>query len=322
MSKGKVYDKGRKFIIHKTGVDIEEREKAMQIRRVGVVGGGTMGQGIAQVVAQSGNEVIIQEISQMAAERAIAGITANLDERVAKWGITKKEEDQILSRIKTTTTLEGFDSIDLVIEAIDEDEELKVSVIKKLNAICKEMTVFATNTSTLSVSKLAAESKSPDKFIGMHFQPPVPKRPLVELVRGLVTSDETFTAVMEFTKALGKKTVEVYEWPGYVTTRVMLPIINEASYALMENVASAKDIDMAMEAGCGLQKGPLHLADEMGLDTVVFQLEHLFHELGDSKYRPCPLLKKMVRAGHLGVKSGKGFFEYETQNAVSEPVMV
>jgi 3-hydroxybutyryl-CoA dehydrogenase len=294
----------------------------MQIRKVGVVGGGTMGQGIAQVIAQSGNEVIIHEISQAAADRAIQGITMSLDERVAKWGITQKEEDQVLERIKTTTSMEGFSDVDLVVEAIDEDEELKVSVINKLNDICKDGVIMATNTSTLSVSRLASEAKDPSRFIGMHFQPPVPKRPLVELVRGMVTSDETFENIKNFTSSLGKKAVEVFEWPGYVTTRVMLPLINESAYALMENVASAEDIETAMESGCGLQKGPLHLADEMGLDTVVFQLEHLFHELGDSKYRPCPLLKKMVRAGHLGVKTGKGFFVYENHNAVEQSVMV
>jgi 3-hydroxybutyryl-CoA dehydrogenase len=289
----------------------------MQIRRVGVIGGGTMGQGIAQVIAQTGKDVIIHELTQQLGERTVAGIKMALDERVAKWGITQKEEDMILSRIKITANYEGFDQVDLVIEAIDEDENLKISVLNQLNEICKDNTIFATNTSTLSVSKLASKTKSPERFIGMHFQPPVPKRPLVELIRGLVTSDDTFDSVKALTNSLGKKSVEVYEWPGYVTTRVMLPLINEAAQTLMEKVASAEDIDTAMEAGCGLQKGPLHLADEMGLDTVVFQLEHLFHELGDTKYRPCPLLKKMVRAGHHGVKTGQGFFVYE-DHAVPE----
>lgn len=286
----------------------------MRIRHVGVVGGGTMGQGIAQVIAQAGLDVIIQDISTHALERAVAEITASLDERVAKWGITDKEANLILSRIKTTTSYEGFESVDLVIESIDEDEEQKIAVFKALNSICPDYTVFSTNTSTLSVSKLASICKKPTQFIGMHFQPPVPKRPLVEIVRGLVTSDQTFESVKNFVAKIGKKSVEVYEWPGYVTTRVMMPMINEAAYALMENVASAKDIDMALESGCGMQKGPLHLADEMGLDSVLFHLEHLFHELGEAKYRPCPLIKKLVRAGHLGVKSGQGFFVYEDKH--------
>ena len=224
----------------------------------------------------------------------------------------KKEAELFLARIKTTLSFEGFEKVDLVIEAIDEDEDRKIQVFTKLSELCKADTIFATNTSTLSVSKLAAVTKRPARFIGIHFQPPVPKRPLVEVVRGLETSNETFEIIKKFTTGLGKKVIEVFEWPGYVATRLMLTLINEAAYTLMESVASAEEIDIAMETGCGLQNGPLHLADEMGLDTVVFQLEHLFKELGDSKFRPCPLLKKMVRAGRLGAKTGEGFFTHPT----------
>ena len=282
----------------------------MQIRKVGVVGGGTMGQGIAQVLAQANLDVIIHDISESALHHAISVISASLDERVAKWGISQKEAELFLARIKTTMSFEGYEKVDLVIEAIDEDEDRKSDIFKKLGEICKPDAIFATNTSTLSVSKLASVAKRPARFVGIHFQPPVPKRPLVEVVRGMETSNETFEIIKKFTIGLGKKVIEVFEWPGYVTTRLMLTLINEAAYTLMENVASADEIDIAMESGCGLQQGPLHLADEMGLDTVVFQLEHLFKELGDSKFRPCPLLKKMVRAGRLGAKSGEGFFTH------------
>ena len=287
----------------------------MPIRRVGVVGGGTMGQGIIQVTAQTGLPVVLQEISKAAIERSIAGISVQLDEQIAKWGITEKEKQAILSRITTSDTYEHFDTGDLVIEAVDEDIDIKMSIFEKLHPLCPDEVIFASNTSTLSVSNLAARSGRPDRFIGLHFKPPVPKRPLVEIVRGLVTSDKTFKTVRNFAEEIGKQTVEVFEWPGYVTTRLITPLINEAVFALVEGVASAEDIDKAMVLGCGMQMGPLHLADAMGLDSLVFQMEHLFHELGDIKYRPCPLLKKMIRGGLLGVKSGKGFFEYDRPEA-------
>lgn len=282
----------------------------MQIRRVGVVGGGTMGQGIVQVASQAGITVVLKEVSQEALDRSLAAISQNLDEQIAKWGITDKEKKAILSRISPTYTFDAFQKVDMVIEAVDEDIHVKRSIFTALSGVCPERVIFATNTSTLSVSNLAIHSGRTDRFIGMHFQPPVHKKTLVEIVRGLATSDDTYKSVRRFAEELGKTPVEVFEWPGYVTTRIMTPLINEAVFALMEGVASAADIDKAMSLGCGMEMGPLHFADAMGLDTVVFQMEHLFRELGDIKYRPCPLLKKMIRAGHLGVKSGKGFFDY------------
>ncbi|MGI6456500.1 MAG: 3-hydroxyacyl-CoA dehydrogenase family protein [bacterium] len=282
----------------------------MQVRRVGVVGGGTMGQGIVMVAAQAGFQVILRERNEEGLDRAQAAISSFLDDQINRWGITPKEKEIILSRITNSTTYTGFDNVDLVIEAIDEDPDAKEYLFQTLSDICPERVIFATNTSTLSVSKLANVSGRPDRFIGMHFQPPVPRKPLVELVRGMVTSDSTYQTVRNFAQEIKKKPIEVFEWPGYVTTRVMMPLINEAAIALMEGVASAEDIDKAMELGCGMQMGPLKFADAMGLDTVVFQMEHLFHELGDIKYRPCTLLKKMIRAGHLGMKSGQGFFKY------------
>lgn len=282
----------------------------MQIRRVGVIGGGTMGQGIIEVISKAGINVVLQEISKEAIDRSLAALSAHLDNEIAKWGITQKEKQAILSRVTPTDSYEGFEKVDLVIEAVDEDINIKNDIFTTLNDKCHERTIFATNTSTFSVSNLASRSQRPAQFIGMHFHPPVPQRPIVELVRGLETSDSTFQSVREFADEIGKTAIEVFEWPGYVTTRMMIPLINEAVFALMEGVASAEDIDKAMELGCGMQMGPLHFADAMGLDTMVFHMEHLFHELGDIKYRPCPLLKKMIRGGRLGVKSGKGFFEY------------
>lgn len=287
----------------------------MQIRTIGIVGGGTMGQGIMHVAGQSGINIVLSEISTEAADRALAGVSAEIDEEIAKWGHTEKEKQAILAKIEVAESLDDLESVDLVIEAIHEDEKAKTRLFKRLGEICSPQTIFGTNTSSFSISNLAVESGRPEQFIGIHFHAPVHKRPLVELVRGLETSDDTVKCVKSFAETIGKTAIEVYEWPGYVTTRMMVPLINEAVYALMEGVASAEDIDKAMTLGCGMQMGPLHYADAMGLDTVVSQMEHLFRELGDIKYRPCPLLKKMLRAGHLGIKSGKGFFEYKRPEA-------
>lgn len=287
----------------------------MHIRRIAVIGGGTMGQGIMHVAGQSGFNILLKEVSDAAIERALAGVGAEIDDEIVKWGHTVKEKEAILAKIQPVKSLNELSDVDLIIEAIQEDLESKVELFQELNQVCNASTIFGTNTSTLSISNLAAESGRPERFIGIHFHAPVYRRPIVEVVRGLETSDETVRAVKNFSYEIGKTAIEVYEWPGYVTTRMMIPLINEAVYALMEGVASAQDIDKAMELGCGMQMGPLQYADAMGLDTVVFQMEHLFRELGDVKYRPCPLLKKMIRAGHLGVKSGKGFFEYARPEA-------
>lgn len=287
----------------------------MSIRRLGVIGGGTMGQGIMHVAAQCGIPVLFSEVSKEAEERTLAGIAVDLDEEVAKWGHTPKEKDAILAKITPVESYDQFNSVDFIIEAVDESLELKTRIFKKLNEVCRPEILFATNSSTVSVSKLAAESGRPEHFIGVHFQTPVHRRPVMELVRGLETRTETVNLVRQFATEISKTPIEVYEWPGLVTTRMIVPFINEAIYLLMEGVASAEDIDKSMTLGFGMQCGPLQLADSMGLDTVVDQMEHLFHELGDVKYRPCPLIKKMVRAGHLGVKSGKGFFDHSRPEA-------
>lgn len=283
----------------------------MAVRSVGIVGGGTMGQGIAITCASGGLDVLLRERSPELAARALSEIVEALDRDIAKWRRTESEKKAVLARIRTVETLEALEAAQLLIEAVPEDLELKASIFQELDRICPPEDILATNTSTLSVTEIAARTKRPDRVIGLHFLQPVPAVPLVEVVRGLATSNETYKAALEFVRILGKTGVEVFEYPGYVTTRVILPFLNEAMYVVMEGVASAEAVDTSMKLGYGLPLGPLALADRMGLDEVMRWMQYLFDELGDVRYRPCPLLRKMIRAGHLGAKSGKGFFEYD-----------
>ena len=230
---------------------------------------------------------------------------------MTRWTLTEPEKEGILRRIRVGYGLSDAAGADIVIEAVTEDFELKSQIFAELDEICDPKIVFITNTSTLSISELAAATKRADRMVGLHFLNPATRTKVVEVIRGLATSDDTVATVKDFAKALGKTPIEVFEYPGYVTTRVMLPMINEAIHVVMEGVASAEDVDTAMKLGYNLETGPLALADRMGLDEVMNWMEHLFHELGDLKYRPCPLLRKMVRAGRLGVKSGEGFFRYK-----------
>lgn len=285
----------------------------MLISVVGIVGAGTMGQGIATTCAAAGLDVLLAERSPEVAARCRDEIAGDLDRDIAKWRRTESEKKAILARIRVVAELPPLEAAQLVIEAVPEDLELKCALFRELDAICPPEDILATNTSTLSVTEIATHTRRPDRVIGLHFLHPAPRVPLVEVVRGLKTSDDTFAASREFVRVVGKTAVEVFEYPGYVTTRVMLPFLNEAMHVVMEGVASAEAVDAAMKLGYGLPVGPLALADRMGLDEVMRWMQYLFDELGDLKYRPCPLLRKMIRAGHLGVKSGRGFFEYEPE---------
>ncbi len=282
----------------------------MTIRCVGIVGGGSMGQGIAITCAAAGLDVLLCEKDAALAAAAVAGIGEELDRDIAKWRRTESEKRAVLARVRSVERLAALEAAQIVIEAVPEDLELKTAIFQELDRACPPEDILATNTSTLSVTEIGARTRRPDRVIGLHFLLPVPRVPLVEMVRGLATSDATFSASQEFVRLLGKTGVEVFESPGYVTTRGILPFLNEAMHIVMEGVASAEAVDTSMKLGYGLPIGPLALADRMGLDEVNRWMQYLFDELGDLKYRPCPLLRKMIRAGHLGVKTGKGFFEY------------
>jgi len=290
----------------------------VEIRRIGIVGAGTMGCGIAESVAEKGYDVILVDRDEDLIEEARGRIELSLNRKLEKWAITEAEKKITLNRIRPTSQLINITPVDLVIEAVVEDPEAKKEIFRTLDKLCADDVVFATNTSTLSITELAAATGRPDEVIGLHFLNPVTRIKLVEIVRGLKTSDETFAIASKFVASLDKTGVEVYESPGFVTTRIIVPLLNEAMYALMEGVASARGIDTAMKLGFDLGKGPLELADRMGLDTVLAFMERLFRDLGDLKFRPCPLLRKLVRAGHLGVKTGQGFFKYDGEGNLIE----
>ncbi len=278
---------------------------------IAVIGLGVMGQGIAQTLATSGIEVVAVEKSEKRLTHQLKMLDESLENEIHRWTMTKSEKRAVLARIKGTTHLASVANIPMVIEAVDENFEMKKKLFQELDSLCSPETIIVSNTSTLNLSKLAASTKRADKVIGMHFLNPVPKVPLVELVRGMKTSDETFQRVKTLANKLGKTPIEVFEYPGFVTTRVIIPLLNEAMYILMEGVASAESIDTAMRLGYEFRYGPLELADMMGLDEVLAWMDSLFHELGEAKYRPCPLLRQMVRKEKLGKKMGEGFFKYD-----------
>ena len=285
----------------------------MSIDRIAVVGGGTMGNGIAHVAAQSGRHVRLLDVSQTFLDAARATITKNLDRQVKKGTLDEAAKAAILGRIRMGTDLaEGVADADLVVEAVPETMEMKRAVFTTLDAAAPPAAILATNTSSISITQIAAVTKRPDRVIGMHFMNPVPLMQLVEVIRGLATSDETTAAVMELARELGKTPVEVNDFPGFVSNRVLMPMINEAVTALMEGVAGAEAIDTVMKLGMNHPIGPLALADLIGLDTCLNILEVLHRELGDDRYRPSPLLRKYVAAGRLGRKSGQGFYTYGT----------
>lgn len=279
-----------------------------------------MGRGISQMLAATGIEVTLVELNEEIIKQSMRFLSEEMDGEIEKWGMTISEKQAILSRIKGTTQYEDVDKVDLVIEAVPEDLELKRDIFKKLNRLTHPEIILVSHTSTLSITEIAAATTRPDKVIGLHFLPPVTKIPLVEVVRGLKTSKETINLIKEFAEEhLNKTVVTVYEYPGYVTTRIIVPLLNEAMHVLMEGIASAEDIDTAMKLGYGFNVGPLALADMMGLDEVMSWMENLLNELSEHKYNPCPLLRKLVRAGHLGKKTGQGFFKYDDEgNKIGE----
>ncbi len=279
-----------------------------------------MGRGISQLLAAAGIEVTLVDLKEEILEQSMRHLSEEMDAEIEKWGMTISEKKAILSRIRGTTEYQDFDKADLVIEAVPEDLELKRDIFEKLDRLTRPEIILVSHTSTLSVTEIAAATTRPEKVIGLHFLPPVTKIPLVEVVRGLKTSKETINVIKEFAEEhLGKTVVTVYEYPGYVTTRIIVPLLNEAMHVLMEGIASAEDIDIAMKLGYGFNVGPLALADMMGLDEVMSWMENLLNELSEHKYNPCPLLRKLVRAGYLGRKTGQGFFKYDEEgNKIGE----
>ena len=282
----------------------------MDIRAIGVVGAGQMGSGIAHVAAASGADVILADSASAIVEKAKVSIARNLDREVAKGKRTPDESAAALGRISETTDLDRLARADLVIEAVTEDEEIKKSIFRRLDALVPPAAILASNTSSISITRLAAATSRPDRFIGMHFMNPVPVMGLVEVIRGIATSDETAQAVRELAERMGKTPIFCNDFPGFVSNRVLMPMINEAIYALYEGVAEKEAIDGIMKLGMNHPMGPLALADFIGLDTCLAILRVLHDGLGDPKYRPCPLLVKMVDAGWVGRKSGRGFYAY------------
>ncbi len=283
----------------------------MGIQKVMVIGAGQMGSGIAQVCAQAGFDVKLNDIKQEFFERGLGVITKNLSRDVEKGRKTEDEKAALLSRISMSLDLQDASDVDIIIEAAVENMEIKQSIFKQLDGIAPAHAILATNTSSLPITEIAAVTKRPEQVIGMHFMNPVPVMKLVEIIRGLATTDEVYKAVEEMTVKLSKTPVEVNDFPGFISNRILLPMINEAIYALYEGVATKEAIDDVMKLGMNHPMGPLTLADFIGLDTCLYIMEILHEGLGDSKYRPCPLLRKYVAAGWLGKKSGRGFYVYE-----------
>jgi len=288
------------------------------IKEIAIIGAGVMGQGLAQTFSSAGLDVLLIEKNEKQLKHSKAVLTENMDREINRWAMTKSEKKAILSRIIWDINLDKIGDRDLIIEAVDEDFDLKVNIFTQLDKKARPDCIFVSNSSTLSLTKISERTSRPDKMIGLHFLNPVPKIPVVEVVKCLHTSAETVAKVKTFISNIGKTPVEVYEYPGFVTTRAIVPLLNEAMHILLEGIATAKDIDTAMKLGYNFQMGPLEMADSMGLDEVLAWMETLWNTLGEPRYRPCPILRKLVRERKLGKKSGEGFYKYdENGNIVS-----
>ena len=283
----------------------------MEVKTVGVVGAGQMGNGIAQVAAMSGLAVIMSDINEELVHQGLAAITKTLARGVEKGKISPADQGAVLGRIRTTVHLQDMAPVEVAIEAATENEPLKFKIFRELDAICAPQAILASNTSSIPIGRLAAQTKRPHKVIGMHFMNPVPVMQLVELIRALTTSDETFAVTRDLCLKFGKTSAEASDYPGFIINRILMPMINEAVYCLYQGVGTRETIDIVMRLGANHPMGPLALADLIGLDTCLAIMETLFNGFCDSKYRPCPLLRKYVEVGWLGRKTGRGFYEYE-----------
>ena len=292
----------------KSSPKVEDQDS---VNEIAIIGAGVMGQGIAQTISAAGMDVLLIEKNDKNLKQSKAMLSEYIDREIKRWAMTKSDKKAILSRIVWDTNFDKIADRDLIIEAVDEDYDLKVNIFSQLDKKAKKDCIFVSNTSTLSLTKLAETTSRPDKMIGLHFLNPVPKIPVVEVVKCLHTSNETIAKVKTFVSNIGKTPVEVYEYPGFVTTRAIVPLLNEAMHILMEEIATAKDIDTAMKLGYNFQQGPLEMADSMGLDEVLAWMETLWQTLGEARYRACPILRKLVRERKLGKKSGEGFYRYD-----------
>jgi 3-hydroxybutyryl-CoA dehydrogenase len=282
----------------------------MEIKTIGVVGAGQMGNGIAQVAAHSGFRVVMSDIADSFVQKGLATISKNLDRMVEKGKIISQKKDEITGRIKGTIKIGEMADVDFAVEAATENELLKLNIFKELDQVCRKEVILSSNTSSISITKIASATQRPSQVIGMHFMNPVPVMQLVEIIRSLQTSQETFNAVKSLAEKMGKTPVEANDFPGFISNRILMPMINEAIYTLFEGVGTPEAIDTVMKLGMNHPMGPLALADLIGLDTCLAIMEILYQGFGDSKYRPCPLLKKYVDAGYLGRKAGRGFYTY------------